>query len=113
VVRLLINGGRLVDANTRIEALLAAPSYRPAVAHALAADVARKRNDAEVALRHANQSRQLDPHLPEAHEPMVWALARLARFDEAQHAAALAGHTFADDRFARRLTELAMPRARV
>jgi hypothetical protein len=109
LVRLLINAGRLDDASTRVEALLAAQSYRPAVAHSLAADLARKRNDGETALRHATRSQQLDPHLPEAHEPMVWALAKLARFDEAQQAVATANQAFADDRFIQRLKELATP----
>jgi glycosyltransferase involved in cell wall biosynthesis len=109
LVRLLINAGRLDDASKRIEALLATRSYQPAVAHSLAADLARKRNDGETALRHARRSQQLDPHLPEAHEPMVWALAKLSRFDEAQQAVATANQAFADDGFIRRLKELATP----
>jgi hypothetical protein len=109
LVRLLINAGRLDDANTRVEPLLAAQSYRPAVAHSLAADLARKRNDGETALRHASRSQQLDLHLPEAHEPMIWALAKLARFDEAQQAVTTANQAFADARFIQRLKELATP----
>jgi glycosyltransferase involved in cell wall biosynthesis len=109
LVRLLINAGRLDDAGTRVEIVLAAPSYRQAIAHSLAADLARRRNDGETALRHATQSRQLDPHLPEAHEPMVWALAKLARFDEAQQAVATANQAVADDRFIQRLKALATP----
>jgi glycosyltransferase involved in cell wall biosynthesis len=113
LVRLLISGGRFDDASARLEALLASHSCRPAVAYALAADLARRRNDGETTLRHASRSLQLDPHLPEAHEPMVWALAKLGRFDEAQHAVAMAGQTFTDDRFTRRLGELAVPPTRM
>lgn len=109
LVRLLLNAGRLNDADARLKPLLAAQSYRPAVAHSLAADLARRRNDSEAALHHANRSHELDPHLPEAHEPRVWALAKLSRFDEAQQAIATANQAFADESFIRRLKELAAP----
>lgn len=103
LLRLLIEAGRYDEAEIRLEKLLGGQRWYPAVGHAFAADLARRRNNPADALRNALTARNIDPHLPEVYEPLVWALSKTGRLDEAELAIAEAGRSFADDRFTRRL----------
>lgn len=106
LLRLLLENGRLEEAEAAINSLLARPCAYPAVVQAFAADLARRRNDPRAALDHARSATGLDGNLPEACEPLVWALARLGQSDKARSAVLAAEVAFEDSRFTQRLMKL-------
>ena len=104
--RLLVEAGHYDEAQARLEKLLASSRRYPAVGHAFGADLARRRNDPFDALRSAVTARGIDLHLPEAYEPLVWALSKTGRVNEAEIAIVEADTNFSDARFTQRLAAI-------